>query len=162
MVRVVLDANQFVSALLKPGSNPDAIMRLVREEKVMLLLSEAICDEILRVLTYPKIRNRLNRSDDYLADFVKKLRAVAVITSGTLPLDPIKADADGTKYLVCAIEGKADFIVSGDHHLKDLKSFQGIRIVDTATFLAVMKEKIEAGVVVGSKGHLPGTGMSDW
>lgn len=145
MVRVVLDANQFVSALLKPGSNPDAIMRLVREEKVILLLSEAICDEILRVLTYPKIRNRLNRSDDYLADFVKKLRAVAVITSGTLPLDPIKADADDTKYLVCAIEGKADFIVSGDRHLKDLKSFQGIRIVDPAAFLAVMKENSVGG-----------------
>lgn len=145
MVRVVLDANQFVSALLKPGSNPDAIMRLVREERVILLLSEAICDEILRVLTYPKIRNRLNRSDDYLADFVKKLRAVAVITPGTLPLDPIQADADDTKYLVCAIEGKADFIVSGDSHLKDLKSFQGIRIVDPATFLAVMKENSFGG-----------------
>ncbi|ABQ25343.1 putative toxin-antitoxin system toxin component, PIN family [Geotalea uraniireducens] len=145
MVRVVLDANQFVSALLKPGSNPDAIMRLVREEKVILLLSETICDEILRVLTYPKIRNRLNRSDDYLADFVKKLRAVAVITPGTLPLDPIKADADDTKYLVCAIEGKADFIVSGDRHLKDLKSFQGIRIVDPATFLAVIVENSFGG-----------------
>lgn len=145
MVRIVLDANQFVSALLKPGSNPDAIMRLVREEKVVLLLSEVICDEILRVLTYPKIRNRLNRSDDYLADFVKKLWAVAVITPGTLPLDPIRADADDTKYLVCAIEGKADFIVSGDHHLKDLKSFQGVRIVDPATFLAVMKENSFGG-----------------
>jgi len=145
MVRIVLDANQFVSALLKPGSNPDAIMRLVREEKVILLLSEAICDEILRVLTYPKIRNRFNRSDDYLADFVKKLRAVAVITPGTLPLDPIQADADDTKYFVCAIEGKADFIVSGDHHLKDLKSFQGIRIVDPATFLAVIVENSFGG-----------------
>jgi len=142
MVRVVLDANQFISALLKPGSNPDAIMRLVREEKAVLLLSEAICDEILRVITYPKIRSRLNRSEEYLADFVGKLRAVAIITSGMMTLDPLAADPDDTKYLACALEGNADFIVSGDHHLTDLKSFRGIRIVDAATFLALVKESL--------------------
>lgn len=140
MVRVVLDANQFVSALLKPGSNPDAILRLVREEKVVLLLSEAICEKILRVLTYPKIRNRLNRPDEYLADFVGKLRAVAIIIPATTSLDPLAADPDDTKYLACALDGNADFIVSGDHHLTDLKSFRGIRIVDPAMFLAIFEE----------------------
>ena len=139
MVRVVLDANQFVSALLKPGSNSDTILGLVREENIILLLSEAICDEILRVLTYPKIRKRLNRSEEYLADFVGKLRAVAIIIPGTMALEPLAADPDDTKYLACALEGNADFIVSGDHHLTDLKAFRGIRIVDAATFLAMVK-----------------------
>jgi putative PIN family toxin of toxin-antitoxin system len=138
MVRIVVDANQFVSALLKPGSNPDAIMQLVREEKVLLLMSEAICGEILRVLTYPKIRNRLNRSDEYLADFVERLRTIAIITPGALSLDPLASDPDDTKYLACAVEGNADFIISGDRHLTELKSFRGIRIVDPATFLAAM------------------------
>lgn len=138
MVRIVLDANQFVSALLKPGSNPDAIMQLVREENVVLLVSEAICDEILRVLTYPKIRKRLNRPEEYLADFVQKLRSVAIVTPGAVTLDPLSSDPDDTKYLACAVEGNADFIISGDHHLKELKSFRGIRIVDPAAFLAVM------------------------
>ena len=78
MIRVVLDANQFVSALLKPGSNPDAIMRLVRQEKVLLLMSEAICDEVSRVLAYPKIIKRLNCSREQLDTFVNGLRAVAV------------------------------------------------------------------------------------
>lgn len=140
MMRIVLDANQFVSALLKPGSNPDAIMRLVREEKVVLLLSEAICAEILRVLTYPKIRKRLNISADYLTGFIEKLKSVAIITPGTLILPPLAADPDDTKYLACALEGKADFIISGDYHLTDLKSFRGTRIVDAATFLEVMEE----------------------
>lgn len=142
MVRVVLDANQFISALLRPGSNSDTILGLVREEKIILLLSEAICDEILRVLTYPKIRKRLNSSEEYLADFVGKLRAVAIITPGTMPLDPLESDPDDTKYLACALEGNADFIVSGDHHLTDLKSFRGVRIVDATTFLAMMKESL--------------------
>jgi putative PIN family toxin of toxin-antitoxin system len=139
MVRIVLDANQFVSALLKPGSNSDRIMGLVREERVILLLSDEICDEFLRVLTYPKILSRLNRSADYMTDFLGRLRAVAVITPGRLRLEPLASDPDDTKYLACAVEGNADFIISGDHHLKDLKSFRGIRIIDPASFLAVIE-----------------------
>jgi predicted nucleic acid-binding protein len=38
-------------------------------------------------------------------------------------------------YLACAMEGKADLIVSGERHLKDLKSFRQILIVDPAIFL---------------------------
>jgi len=135
MIRVVLDANQFVSALLKPGSNPDTIMRLVREEKVLLLMSEAICDEVVRVLAYPKIFKRLNCSHEQLNAFVNGVRAVAVITPGRLSLTPLAADPADTKYLECAVEGKADYLVSGDHHLLDLKSFQGVPIVDSVTFL---------------------------
>ena len=135
MIRVVLDANQFVSALLKPGSNPDTIMRLVHEEKVLLLMSETICDEVVRVLAYPKIFKRLNCSHEQLNTFVNGVRAVAIITPGRLSLPPLPADPADTKYLECAVEGKADFLVSGDHHLLDLKSCQGIPIVDSATVL---------------------------
>lgn len=140
MVRIVFDANQFVSALLKPGSNSDRIMGLVREERVILLLSDEICGEFPRVLTCPKILRRLNRSANHMTDFLGRLRAVAVITPGRLRLEPLASDPDNTKYLVCAVEGNADFIISGDHHLKDLKSFRGIRIVDPATFLAAMEK----------------------
>lgn len=135
MIRVVLDVNQFVSALLKPGSNSDAIMRLVREEGVLLLISEAICDEIMRVLAYPKIFKRLNFSHEQLNTFANGLRAVAVITPGRLPLPPLAADPDVMKYLECAVEGKADYLVSGGHHQLDIKSCQGILIVDPAAFL---------------------------
>jgi uncharacterized protein len=145
MVRIVLDANQFISALLKPGSNPDAIMQLIREEKVILLLSETICSEILRVLTYPKILKCTDKSAKYLTGFVEKLKSVAIITPGTLPLAPLAADPDDTKYLVCALEGKADFIISCDHHLTDLRLFQGIRIVDAAAFLEMARDNFFGG-----------------
>jgi putative PIN family toxin of toxin-antitoxin system len=136
MIRVVLDTNLFVSALLKPGSVPDIIIWLVREEKLLLILSESICEEIQRVLTYPKIRCRLTASDDDLRAFMAKIRSVALFTDGVLALPVLDADPDDTKYLVCAVEGRADFIISGDHHLTDLKVYQGIRIVTPADFLA--------------------------
>lgn len=137
MIRVVLDTNLFVSALLKPDSNPDRIIKLVREEKVLLLISDAICDEIIRVLFYPKIRKRLAASDEELQNFVKLLRTVAIVTPGSLNLTPLAADSDDTKYLICAVEGRADYIVSGDHHLTDLVIYQGIRVVTPAEFIEI-------------------------
>jgi putative PIN family toxin of toxin-antitoxin system len=138
MIRVVLDTNLFVSALLKPGSNPDRIINLVREEKVLLLISDAICDEISRVLFYPKIRRRLVASDVELQNFVKLLRTVAIVSPGSLNLPPLAADPDDTKYLICAVEGRADYIVSGDHHLTDLVIYQGIRVVTPAEFIRIV------------------------
>jgi putative PIN family toxin of toxin-antitoxin system len=138
MIRIVLDTNLFVSALLKPGSNPDIILHLVKDEKVLLLMSDSICHEISRVLTYPKIRKRLTVSDEELKNFVQLLGAVAIITPGTLNLPPIDADPDDTKYLVCAVEGHADYIVSGDHHLTDLVMYRGIRIVTPVDFIQIV------------------------
>jgi len=138
MIRIVLDTNLFVSALLKPGSNPDIILHLVKDEKVLLLMSDSICHEISRVLTYPKIRKRLTVSDEELKNFVQLLGAVAIITPGTLNLPPIDADPDDTKYLVCAVEGHADYIVSGDHHLTDLVIYRGIRIVTPVDFIQIV------------------------
>lgn len=138
MIRIVLDTNLFVSALLKPGSNPDIILHLVKDEKVLLLMSDSICHEISRVLTYPKIRKRLTVSDEELKVFVQLLGAVAIITPGALNLPPIDADPDDTKYLVCAVEGHADYIVSGDHHLTDLVMYRGIRIVTPVDFIQIV------------------------
>ncbi len=138
MIRIVLDTNLFISALLKPDSNPDKILNLVREEKVLLLISDDICDEISRVLFYPKIRKRLVASDEELLNFVRLFRTVAISTPGVLTIPPLAADPDDTKYLICAVEGRADFIVSGDHHLADLVIFQGIRIVTAAEFLQTL------------------------
>lgn len=137
MIRIVLDTNLFVSALLIPDSNPDRIIHLIQEEKVLLLMSEPICDEILRVLCYPKIRKRLAASDAELQNFVQLLRTVAIMTPSVLNLPLLVADPDDTKYLVCAVEGRADFIVSGDHHLTDLVMFRGIRTVTPADFIQI-------------------------
>lgn len=138
MIRIVLDTDLFVSALLKPDSNPDIILHLVKDEKVLLLMSDSICHEISRVLTYPKIRKRLTVSGEELKNFVQLLGTVAIITPGTLNLPPIDADPDDTKYLVCAVEGHADYIVSGDHHLTDLVMYRGIRIVTPVDFIQIV------------------------
>jgi hypothetical protein len=69
MIKVVLDANQFVSALLKPHSNPAKIVRLVYEGDFTLLLSPAILDELQRVLAYLRIKKIHRRTPEEIDFF---------------------------------------------------------------------------------------------
>jgi predicted nucleic acid-binding protein len=62
----------------------------------------------------------------------------AFIIPGKLDIDVIPEDPADNKIIACALEGDADFIISGDHHLTDLKIFQGIKIVDPAAFLKIV------------------------
>jgi len=137
-LRVVLDANIFVSAVLKPQSDLANIFELVKEDKIKLILSGDILSEIKAVLLYPKIRKRHRRTSKEIDTFIKRTARISIIATGRVRVEEIKDDPEDNKYLSAASEMKADFIISGDHHLKNLKIFRGIRILDPSTFLKLM------------------------
>jgi putative PIN family toxin of toxin-antitoxin system len=138
MLKVILDANIFVSAVLKPHSDLARIFKWVKEDKIRIVLSHDILSEIKAVLLYPKIRKRHRQTHREIEEFLKKTVRISIFTQGKIHTDTIKEDPSDNKYLSAALEAKADFIISGDHHLKDLKTFQGIRILDPSTFLVLM------------------------
>jgi len=140
MIRIVIDTNILVSAILTPKGNPAKILKLVLEGKLNLIISPAILEETQQVLRYPRLvklmqKNKITMKEVY--DFLDKMSKVAVITPDKLEIDAIPDDPADNKILVCGLEGEADYIISGDHHLTDLKIFQGIKIVNPATFLKV-------------------------
>jgi predicted nucleic acid-binding protein len=53
----------------------------------------------------------------------------------------LRVGVEFDKILVCALESEADFIISGDHHLVEVKEFQGITIVKPATFLSIVRSE---------------------
>jgi predicted nucleic acid-binding protein len=55
-----------------------------------------------------------------------------------MKIDAIPEDPQDNKFITAAIEGEADYIVSGDHHLRDLKNYQGISIVSPSEFLQII------------------------
>lgn len=141
MIKVVLNANILVSALLIPRSNPAKILDLIREGELQPFMSFNVLSEIRSVLRYPKLKKRHHQSHKQIDQFLENLFGFAAVTPGKLKVEAVKDDPEDNKYLVCAVEGEVDFIISGDHHLIDLKSFRGIRIVDPATFLAIIKSE---------------------
>jgi len=140
MLKVVLDANIFVSAVLKPHSDLARIFELVREDKIKLILSEEILSEIRAVLLYPKIKKRHGRSRKEIEELLDKASQASLLAPGRIDCGEIREDPADNKYFSAALEAKADFIISGDHHLKNLKVFEGIRILDPSAFLAFVEK----------------------
>jgi len=134
LLRVVLDSNIFISAIIKPGSNPARILDLALAGKIRLVLSDDILTEIKKVMQYPKIARLHGRSQQEIDYFIKRLRTVAHMVPNCLKIDVVPEDPDDNKVIACAVEGYADFIVSGDRHLTVLATYENIKIVSPKVF----------------------------
>lgn len=137
MIRVVLDANVFVSGVLVAKGNPARILEAWRRGEIDLVAAPDVLDEVGRVLRYPRLRKRHQWGDDEIDTFLARVRASAIVTPGLIVVQAVLDDPTDDKYLACATEGNADFIVSGDTHLLRLHPWQGIAIVTPANFIAV-------------------------
>ena len=143
MIRVVLDTNVFVSALLTPGSPPAGILELALEGKLRLIISPGIIREIALVFQYPKVKKSMKKhrlTEEEVADAILKIFKIATITPGAEIAPGVTPDPGDDMVLSCALEGRADFIISGDRHLTALDAYEGIRIVTPATFLKFLAD----------------------
>jgi len=135
-VRAVLDANVVLSALIRPEGPPGRILvGLLRDAAFELVASPATIEELRRTLRYPKVRKHLNLSAEELDLWVDAFRAIAVVVEGKVSHPIIAADPADDIYLAAAVDGLAEFLVSGDRHLLDLVEHEGIRIVTPRAFL---------------------------
>jgi hypothetical protein len=143
MIRVVLDTNVFVSALLTPDSPPAGILKLALEGQLRLVISPGIVREIGLVFQYPRVKKSLKKhhlTEEEVADAILKILKLATITPGADIAKGVSPDPADDMVLSCALEGRADFIISGDRHLTVLDAYEGIRIVTPAIFLKLFAD----------------------
>lgn len=133
-MRLVIDTNILISALLVQSSLPAQLVDLWREGKFDLLISTEQLDELMRVTRYPKIRERLVPA--LAGRLINELREVAVIVQD-LPSLTICADPHDNYLLAMAQAGGAEFLLSGDKRdLLALKQHEHTQIVTVRDFLA--------------------------
>lgn len=136
MLRVVLDANQFVSGLLVKVGLPAQALDAWRRGAYQLIISPAILDEVEHTLGYERIRRKYNITAPIVQSLLQELVNSALVVSGQADVGgAVPADPDDEIILACAINGGADLIVSGDRHLLDLGSYRGIPILPVRAFL---------------------------
>ena len=138
-MKIVVDANLFASVLIKPKSNPGRILDLVKQNQVELILSPAIIREIKRILLYPKLQKYHRKTAQEIDAYFEDILMFSWIVEAKETVNLIKADPSDNKYLACADEGEADYIISGDHHLLDIETYRGIKILKAKSFLTVWK-----------------------
>ena len=132
-LKVVLDTNIYISAILF-GGNPGRIRKLSKEKKLEILISEAIIAEVAEVL-----RKKFNWKSWQISQIIDEIRETATLIIPNQTLSMTKKDEDDNRILECAVEGKVQYIVSGDkQHLLPLKEYQGVKILSPAEFLIEM------------------------
>lgn len=130
--KVVIDTNVLISSLLKPKSKARKVYRLILKGEVKLYISEDILNELKKVLEYPKFKIEKLQKEVFL----KNLLRIVTFAYPKQKIDAIKEDPPDNRFLECAIEVEADYIISGDKkHLPPLKNFQGTKILNPNEFL---------------------------
>lgn len=118
MIKLVLDVNVLVSALLSSTGAPATLLRAWLQGAFELVMSPKLLAELSRALAYPKIAKRIPRAD---ADaFVDLLARQAVNVPDPKHVEQVTQDPADDYLFALARAATAAAIVSGYHHLTDL------------------------------------------
>lgn len=132
-MRAVLDTNVLISGLLWRGA-PHQCLLSAEAGLFDLVLAEAIFDELRE-----KLIVKFDNSEAEAEQAIAGLRRCATLAplsgrSGWLPADP-----DDDKFVETALEGNATIIVSGDHHLLEQVTIEGLSILSPRAFLEQLR-----------------------
>ena len=136
MVKAVIDTNVIVSAAKSTDGNPAQIFEMLLLEEITNYTTKDIIGEIKEVLARPRIKLNLIGQEFILNNFEKSSVKIQTISKFNI----VKEDPDDNKFLECAVDSKAEYIISGDDHLLKLKEFKGIKIVTPAEFVELMQK----------------------
>jgi putative PIN family toxin of toxin-antitoxin system len=128
-MRVVADTNILISAFLF-GGLPRVFLDSGLAGSFSLVTSGALLDELDE-----KLNGKFAVPENKRRAFLSQLKSKAAVVNPSFVLDAVADDPDDNRVLECAVEGKADFIVSGDRHLLRLGSYEAIAIVSARQFL---------------------------
>ena len=133
-MKIVLDTNVLVSALIK-GGKPRALFERLAKTK-QLILSKPIIEEFLEIIEDPKVAKYISQQD--VTVFLNTLGDGARIVKIVSDFKAVKADIDDDIIVQTAHDSKANYIVSGDRHLLTLKEFKGIRILTVDEMINIL------------------------
>lgn len=129
-LKVVIDTNVFVSGLTFKGK-PREVLDFVWREDIEACISSFILKELEETL-----KKDFGWDRDQAKRTIEKIKARTILIQPKNKISVIKGKDDDNRILECAIEGKVQYLISGDRkHLLPLKEYQGIKILSPAEFL---------------------------
>jgi uncharacterized protein len=134
MLRVAIDTNVLVSAIIDNGKHRSLLLKLLQEHTV--LLSSMILAELADVIT----RDNFAITDSEVNRFLSSLTKISKIIQDKPRFKIIIEDPDDDVILNAAYNGKADYIITGDKNLLTWKKFKSIKIINVPELLEVLRE----------------------
>lgn len=139
-LRVVLDTNVLVSALMRGKGPPREIEQLWCAGLLEICTSVPLMDELRGVIFRPRVRRFLRLTGPQLERWLDGLsRTALVIPEGRLHVQcVVPEDPADDVVLATAVAAGADAIVSGDAHLRGLRSHLGIPVLSPRELVAAL------------------------
>jgi len=132
--KVVIDTNVFISGLIFTGK-PSEVLELFIKGEIEVYISPFILKELEGIL-----RKKFEWNEKQLQKILDKIKKKAVIVQPETKISIIKAKKDDNRILECGVDGRVQYIISGDkRHILPLKNFRGIKILSPSEFLGRFK-----------------------
>jgi len=122
------------------GGSPANIIKAAEEGRISIIASEQIVREMNQTLAYPRLREIYEGAGIGRDELIEAVLRVAKMVEVTKKIELIQEDPADNKFLECALDGKADYIVSGDSHLLRIGQYQRIQIHTVRQFTKLMEE----------------------
>lgn len=127
-MKIVIDTNVVISGAFF-GGYPRKLLEIVAENKVSAWATPEIIEEYEEIVREMIDRKHGTLHRDILSPFISKLSVIDPVSKLKVCRDP-----DDDKFIECAVDAKAMYIVSGDRDLLDIEDFDGIEIITAAEF----------------------------
>ena len=141
ILKAVIDTSVMVSVAFAKQGIARKLRDLIADNVFTMVTSKPILKELYEVLHYPHIVQRFNPSKSDIDEFIGMIIENAMVTKSTYHVSSIALDPEDDMFIACALEGDADYIVSRDPHLRNIKHFQRIQIIDATTFVNKIDKK---------------------
>jgi len=138
-MRVVLDANIYVSSLISEKGNPAQIVKRWLEGDFEVAVSQPIVDELIRVTGCQRLQNKYQAVKENRLEFVALVMEQGIWVAPSERLTLVIKDDSDNRYIECAVAGDAQYIVTGDRHLLELGHYLGIHIVYPMAFITLLE-----------------------
>ena len=141
-MRIALDTNVLVSAFISKRGHPARLLDiLLTFPEIQLISSTPILGELRDVLSRNEVKERFHYSARDIESFARAVQNVSVRVKIMSNFKVVVDDPKDDVVLNTAHDGKADYVVSGDHHLRGLRSFKGIKIVSPNQMMRIIMRK---------------------
>jgi len=138
MTRAVIDTNVLVSGIISDRGAPRQIITAWHQRQFTLLISALIVAEVVRVLRYPRLQTTYQLSEQDILQVRDTLLNDALVLEDLYQVERSR-DPKDNQFLACALEGHADYLVTGDAHLLEIKFYHGVQIVTPRRFLDILR-----------------------
>jgi putative PIN family toxin of toxin-antitoxin system len=121
------------------GGPPAKVISAAEDNRVCIIISEAIIEEINQTLAYPRLRRVYEDAGITRQELIEAVLRICRLVEVKTKVNVVHEDVTDNKFLECAFDGKADFLVSGDEHLLKIECYKKIRILTVRQFLRILE-----------------------